>query len=84
MINLGENILKIGLDLKLSGGSGMRVEQFLKIPDFTEVKNREESLVLPFWFENKFSGFVTDVQGGWSGPIVSYYKRVDCLRRSYW
>ena len=36
------------------GGSAFRVEQFLKIPDFTEVRNRIESPYLPYWFPNKF------------------------------
>ena len=66
------------------GGSGARIEQFLKIPDFTVVRKREQSLILPYWFENKYSGFLPDLQGGWSGPIVSYYKRIDCKKRVYW
>ena len=70
--------------LMYPGGAGARIEQFLKIPDFTEVIKREESSILPPWFENKYSGFLTDIQGGWSGPIVSYYKRNDCKRRAYW
>jgi hypothetical protein len=66
------------------GGSGSRIEQFLKIPDFTQVKKRIQSPILPYWFEDKYSGFITDVQGGWTGPIVSYYSRVDSTRRSFW
>jgi hypothetical protein len=66
------------------GGAGMRVEQFLMIPDFTLVKKRIESPILPYWFPDKYSGFIPDIQGGWTGPVVSYYKRIDSNYRSYW
>lgn len=66
------------------GGSGIRIEQYLKIEEFMMVKERLESPDLPYWFHNKRSGFIPCVQGGWSGPIVSYYSRVDSISRSYW
>ena len=66
------------------GGSGLRVEQFLKIEEFMEVRERVESPYLPYWFPSKFGGFIPDVQGGWSGPITSFYSRVDSIVRSYW
>ena len=66
------------------GGSGARIEQYLNIPDFTNVRERIESPILPYWFEDKFAGFIPDVQGGFSGPIVSYYKRIDDFERKYW
>ena len=66
------------------GGSGARIEQYLKIEDFLVVTERIESPILPLWFENKFSGFIPDVQGGWSGPIISYYSRMDSNHRQFW
>ena len=66
------------------GGSGARIEQFIKIEDSVKVKNRIESPILPLWFENQYSGFIPDVQGGWSGPIISYYSRVDDKYRQFW
>ena len=66
------------------GGSGLRVEQFLKIPDFMKVNRRKESPFLPYWFKDKTQGYIPDFQGGWSGPIVSYYRRLDSIMRSYW
>jgi hypothetical protein len=66
------------------GGSGARIEQYLKISDFTHVTERVESPILPYWFENKFSGFIPDVQGGYSGPLVSFYKRNDSIIINYW
>lgn len=69
------------------GGSGFRVEQYIKIEEFMEVKNRIESPYLPNWFKYKNgfkNGFIPDVQGGWIGPILSYHSRVDSKSRSYW
>ena len=68
------------------GGSGLRVEQFLNIEDWMIVKNREESVMLPYWFpeKEKTHGFIPGYQGGWAGPIKSYYSRVDTKIRYNW
>ena len=66
------------------GGSSIRIEQYLKIEEFMTVKERLESPDLPYWFQEKRSGFIPGIQGGWGGPIVSYYSRVDSKSRSYW
>ena len=76
------------------GGGGARIEQYLKIPNFTNVKRRTEVRTMPYYFEDKFSGFIPDTsdslypgppaQGGFKYPIVSYYKRNDCNERKYW
>ena len=76
------------------GGGGARIEQYLKIPNFTNVERRTEVRTMPYYFEDKFSGFIPDTsdslypgppaQGGFKYPIVSYYKRNDCNERKYW
>ena len=66
------------------GGSGLRVEQFLKIDDFMKINRRQESPFLPYWFKDKTQGFIPKFQGGWSGPIISYYGRLDTKMRKYW
>ena len=66
------------------GGSGLRVEQFLKIEDLMKINRRQESPFLPYWFKDKTQGFIPKFQGGWSGPIISYYGRLDTKMRKYW
>ena len=66
------------------GGAGARIEQFLMIPDFMNVKSRKESQILPLWFPNKLQGFLPDEQGGFVGPVTSYFKRLDSNHRQFW
>ena len=66
------------------GGAGAKIEQFLMVPDFIEVKERIESAHLPLWFPDRTRGFIPETQGGWVGPVVSYYNREDSNHRSYW
>ena len=67
------------------GGSGARVEQYLKIEETLEksVKRRESSW-LPLWWEDEYSAYIPGEQNGWAGPVTSLYSRIDAKFRQFW
>ena len=58
------------------GGAGMRMEHY-KYLDGPKPKERSETPDMPTWWpgRGRFGGYVKNIQGGWAGPIVSFWTR---------
>ena len=56
------------------GGAGMRIESYRFITG-PEPRRRIEAPGMPLWWPGAFSGFIKGVQGGWAGPMISFWRR---------
>jgi hypothetical protein len=57
------------------GGAGLRFEYY-RYMEGPKPSERRETQDLPSWWPgNGYAAFIRDYQGGWAGPIISYWRR---------
>lgn len=56
------------------GGAGCRLE-FYKYKEGPHPRKRRDTFFIPFYWERGTEGYIENVQAGWTGPIISYWKR---------
>lgn len=65
------------------GGAGARIEQYKYLPG-EENKTRISAENVPQWWpEGPSSWYIHGHQGGWAGPVTSFYRRIDTIN-SFW
>jgi hypothetical protein len=66
------------------GGAGCRVEYF-KFCDGPSPKERVETPETPLWWpgNNRTSGYRKNIQAGWAGPLISFWKRTSDINEFF-
>ena len=56
------------------GGAGCRLE-FYKYKEGPHPRKRIETFYIPFYWSRGEEGYIENVQAGWTGPIISFWRR---------
>ena len=65
------------------GGSGLKVSQYRKIPQWQNEGAHVETDWLPHEWRDGRGGYIPNIQHGWAGPVVSYWARLDATYRYF-
>lgn len=65
------------------GGAGARVEQYKNKAGVQTTIRKSADNVPHWWPEGASSWYIFQQQGGWTGPVTSFYKRIDSIN-AFW